>query len=310
MAIQAVEQHFGNVNVLPDLSRGRQIRMQLAEARDGFAVHDRARRPAGMKVLRCLGVERQRGVRERGEQIFDVALHVEEAVRLRGGVDALRKRISRRSETEVAALVVTIAALLEDLTRLEQSHVGVAAVQVVADHVEQAGEHRRAHVPRLFAERIGDGQRLGGCPTQASFAWVGVSEHLRFLLRDERDRYGLVVAERQHGLAHLGVLQLVSQRHYRANERGQRVGKFVVAMDARQLFQQINFALHVKTPGRNLYREIAAGCACDTETEATENVLDLYFVKIDTENTIHLRAMQRDGCTLNLAGDSVDLFTL
>ena len=81
-------------------------------------------------------------------------------------------------------------------------------------------------------------------------------------------------------------------------------------MDARQLFQQVNLALHVETPGRNLHPEVAAGGAGDAETKVTQDALDLIFVKIDAENTIHLRAVQRDGCTLYLAGDSVDLLTL
>src|SRR5271157_2055251 len=234
---------------------------------------------------------------ERRQQLFDIAFHVEESVRLRGGVDALREGIAGRGETQVAPLVVTIAALLEDLARFKQPHVGMAAVQVVANHVEQTGQHRGAQVARLFTHRIGDRQRL-------------TSEGLRLLLRDERDRDGLVVPEREHGVAHLRVLWLVRQGHYRAGKGRQRVGKFVVAMDARQLFQQINLALHVETPGWNLDAEVAAGYPREAETEATQDALDFIFVKIDAENTIHLRAMQRDGCTLYLPGDSVDLFTL
>src|SRR5271157_3760881 len=195
-------------------------------------------------------------------------------------------------------LFATIAALLEDLARFKQTHVGIAAVQVVANHVEQTGQHRGAQVARLFTHRIGDRQRL----TPA--------ESLRLLLRDEGDRDGLVVTERQHGVAHLRVLRLVGQRHYRAGKGRQRVGKLVVAMNARQLFQQVHLALHIETPGRNLDAEVAAGSPREAETEATQNALDFIFVKIDAENTIHLRAMQRDGCTLYSAGDSVDLFTL
>ena len=65
--------------------------MQLPEVRDGFAVHHRARRAAGMEVRRRLIVEVQHLMLEGRQQRFDVALHVEEGVRLRSGVNALRR---------------------------------------------------------------------------------------------------------------------------------------------------------------------------------------------------------------------------
>ena len=113
--------------------------------------------------------------------------------------------------------------------------------------------------------------------------------------RDEGDRDGLVVTERQHGLAHLGVLWLVGQRHYRAGKGGQRVGKLVVAVDARQLFQQINFALDVEPPGRDLHAEVAAGCARDAETQAAQDALDLALRLDRCREFVHLRATQHDG---------------
>ena len=36
---------------------------------------------------------------------------------------------------------------------------------------------------------------------------------------------------------------------------GQRVGEIVVAVNARQLFQQIDLALDIETPGGNLHAE-------------------------------------------------------
>ncbi len=99
---------------------------------------------------------------------------------------------------------MALAEFLEYLARLEQAHVAGAAIQVVADHVQQAGHQRVAHVARFFAQRIGQCQRF--C----------AAEHLGVFGGDERDRDGLVVAQRQHGLAHPRVLRLVGQRPHRA----------------------------------------------------------------------------------------------
>src|ERR1039457_3579010 len=136
--------------------------MQLPKAGKGLAVHRRARRATGMEVLRYLIVEFQLLMLEGRKQLFDVALHVEERVRLRWRVDALRDGVAGSDKAQVAALVFdgAVAQLLEDLACLEQPHVSVAPIQVVTHHVQQAGNERRAQVPRLFTERIGDGQRL------------------------------------------------------------------------------------------------------------------------------------------------------
>ena len=115
---------------------------------------------------------------KRGQQLFEVALHVEEGIRLRGGVHALGDEIAGSGESQMPALVMAVAQLLEDFARFEQAHVRCSAIQVVADHVDEPGQQRRPHVGRFFVQRIRDRQRLGygcctlgGCPTQASFAW-------------------------------------------------------------------------------------------------------------------------------------------
>ena len=131
-----------------------------------------------MKIRRRLIVEMQLLMLEGRQQLFDVALHVEERVRLRRRMDALGERIAGGDKPQVAALVVAIAQLLEDLAGFEQAHVGVAAIQVVTHHVQQAGQQRGAHVARLFAQRIGDGQRLASGAPPKPFCLGGVPKVL------------------------------------------------------------------------------------------------------------------------------------
>ena len=51
--------------------------MNLSELRDGDAVHDSARRAAGMVVVRSLRIKVQSGVLERMQKIFYITLHIE-----------------------------------------------------------------------------------------------------------------------------------------------------------------------------------------------------------------------------------------
>ena len=111
------------------------VGMKLPEARHGFAVEHGARRAPGMEVRRRHRVEVQGLVLKRREQIFDVALHVEEGVRLGRAMNVGRNQIAGRGEGQRAMLLVALAGLGEDLSRFEQAHIVVATVQVVANHV-------------------------------------------------------------------------------------------------------------------------------------------------------------------------------
>ena len=64
---------------------------------------------------------------------------MKEQNRLRIAMQAPGRKVTGGGEGEATTLVVAIAHLLEDFSRLEQSHVARAAIQVVAHHVQQAG---------------------------------------------------------------------------------------------------------------------------------------------------------------------------
>ena len=56
---------------------------------------------------------------KRGQQFFQVSLHVEEGVRLRRAMHALGHEIAGSCESQMATLVVTVAQLLENFSRFE-----------------------------------------------------------------------------------------------------------------------------------------------------------------------------------------------
>ncbi len=94
----------------------------------------------------------------------------------------------------------------------------------------------------------------------ASASGSATAERLGVFGRDEGDRDSFVVAQRQHGLANARVFGLVGQRDHRAGKRRQRIGKIVVAVNARQFFQHVNLAFHIEPPGGNRDTEPIADC--------------------------------------------------
>ncbi len=117
-----------------------------------------------------------------------------------------RNKTAGSREGQRAVLLVAFAGFGEDLSCFKQAHVIVAAVKVVRNHIKQAGQQRVAHEACFFVQRISQQQR------------VGSAEGVSVLFRDEGDRDGFVVAQRQHGIAQLGVLLLVGQRDHRAGK--------------------------------------------------------------------------------------------
>src|SRR5207245_1968118 len=114
------EEDLGDIALLAQLAGRGHIGMQLAETGDGFAVHHGACSAAGMKVFRGDGVEVEVAILKWGQQLFDVALHVEEAVGLRSAVNGLGVRITGRNKRQASSLVVAVAELFEDLSSLEE----------------------------------------------------------------------------------------------------------------------------------------------------------------------------------------------
>src|SRR4030081_862274 len=77
MLVELVEEDFPDKHILTKFSHCRYVGMKLAKLGDWRAVHDGARRAAGMVVVGGVRIVVQCPGRERGEQILDVALQIE-----------------------------------------------------------------------------------------------------------------------------------------------------------------------------------------------------------------------------------------
>ena len=93
---------------------------------------------------------------------------------------------------------------------------------------------------------MNDASSLSGLAMRTGSA---LGKEARVLLRNKRGGERLVVAEREQAATQRGLLARVGQLDHSAGKRGQRAGNFEVGVDARDLFDEIDFALHVQSPG-------------------------------------------------------------
>ncbi len=86
----------------------------------------------------------------------------------------------------------------------------------------------------------------------------------------------------------------------RAGERGQRVGKLVEAVDARDLFQHVDLALHVEPPGGDGDAELAANRRVMPNPSERRIRSTLAVADLDAEDALDLGAPKRNGRTLDV----------
>ena len=162
--------------------------------------------------------------------------------------------------------LVLRAVAAEDLSDLEQRHVGKPAVGVVLRGGDEAREQARPHVGKVGRDRIGE-RKLG----------LAAAEQLGLRLGDERPGHRLDHAarrERALGLAgaHLDGREHRLARGLAAVERRRRDA--IDAEDAHDLLDDIGLAVHVGPPRR--HRDLhARAVAGDGEAERAEHALDL-----------------------------------
>ena len=128
------------------------------------------------------------------------------------------------------------------------------------------------------------------------------------LVRNECQRHGFVVAERQQRRSKLVVFLRIRRFHHCPGIGRQCIGELVVAVQARNLFDQIDFAFHVETPARNADRElrVAAALRHQLKTQSLQNAENFVGLELVSENAVHFRKCRATGARSTLAGHRVD----
>src|SRR5256885_493978 len=75
-------------------------------------------------------------------------------------------------------------------------------------------------------------------------------------MRDETQRDRLVITKCKQISSQSIFLTLIRKLLHRAGERWQRIREIVEAVDARDFFNEVNLAINVEAPGRNVHAEV------------------------------------------------------
>ena len=126
----------------------------------------------------------------------------------------------------------------EDGAHLEEGSAFDVAADVEGEHVEHAGEERGAEHAGFGAERIAESDGRIGLAGEAGGIVGGT----------EGGGDGLVPAEGEQGAADGGFFFGPGKFDDGAGERGKRIAEAVVAVDAGDFFDEVDFALEVETP--------------------------------------------------------------
>ncbi len=106
-----------------------------------------------------LGIVVERPMAERSEQAFDVALQIEKRERTHRrpqiqSAHHIRIHAAGRADRDAFHLQRFRSRRLEYIPHFEQADVVVAAVQVVGQHIQHAGNERGAHDGSLVAQGV------------------------------------------------------------------------------------------------------------------------------------------------------------
>ena len=150
---------------------------------------------------------------------------------------------------------------------------------------------------------MNDASSLSGLAMRTGSAW---RKRTRVLLRDERGGERLVVAEREQAATQRSLLARRGQFDHSAGKRGQRAGNFEVGVDARDLFDEIDFALHIQAPGGHGDGELRAA-AFDSKTQAAQDAGDLRRRNLHAEDALDFAGGERNARLRDRARHHVDL---
>src|SRR5579864_8396660 len=105
-------------------------------------------------------------------------------------------------------------------------------------------------------------------------------------MRDECQRYRLVVSQCERVPAQPRINRRMRQLHNRAAVRGQGVREFVVSMQPRNLFDDVDLALHIQPPTRNVYAELCISLSFGNkgESQALQQTEDQSSIQVGSQN--------------------------
>src|SRR6266852_5787020 len=87
---------------------------------------------------------------------------------------------------------------------------------------------------------------------------------------------------------------------------GKSVWELVVAMQARQLFDDVDLAFDVEAPAGNMDQIPLLAPSQHRETEASEDAADLNRAEFLAENSLHFSQIELHRSQVKFAGDHVD----
>src|SRR6185437_2849018 len=183
-------------------------------------------------------------------------------------------------------------------TGFKQADVVISAIQVVGQHVENAGDERRSHDRGFFAQwvfKLDDGER-------GKLLGVGVG--------DKTQRDGFVVSEGEQCGAQFFVLARIGGLGNGPGEGGKRFAEFVIAMQAGNFFDEINFAFYVQTPTGNAHQVIGIGVGNHDESKPAKDADDFRVAEVFAENALYLGAIELDGSEIKNARHRVNFISL
>ncbi len=164
----------------------------------------------------------------------------------------------------------------------EQPHVGDIATPVVAERVEQAGQHRRSKHREFFRQRVRDGDKR----CRAGDKRFGGN------LLDECEGHGLLQARAAEQSPDAPCAQYRGVRAVRrCSKCGERRRHAIDAPVAADFFDQVRFAGHVHTPTRHAHEPVGVR-GRDAKSQARENAHHVCIRDLVAEQAVQTRAQK------------------
>ncbi len=150
----------------------------------------------------------------------------------------LVRKCARGAKDKGRTLVDPFSSTAENGAEFEEAYVGDVAMQVAGNHGQHAGDQRRAQYAGFFAERVAERDDLAGKCRRKH----GISG------RAESACDGFVESSGEQNAANSGFALGPGQRFHALPERRKRVCKSVVAVDACDFFDEVDFGFKIETP--------------------------------------------------------------